>query len=64
MGKKEPLNKDAYEHFKKKLERREKFRTKEERDKMIRRVNEFDRGFQKKYDNDWETEQDSYRRGK
>lgn len=48
-----PLSKEAYEHFKKKVERGEKFKGKE---KMKDRLRAYDRGYVQKKEEEWEIE--------
>ena len=44
---KNPLSKEAHKHFSDKLKRGERFHSKEERKKMIKRLNMYDKGFRK-----------------
>ena len=45
---KQPLSKEAHEYFSKKVKRGERFNSKEEHKKMVKRLNMYDRGFKGK----------------
>ena len=43
-----PLSKEAYNHFREKVKRGERFHSKKEKDKMVTRLKMYDNGFKQK----------------